>query len=332
MGYLFSSHPGELNRPTSLNLTASSRSFVTGLLSFKFWRLISERGRVKLLALLSMALFAGCNGCHSTATPLQNGDLSHGSASPDYWQANPGLPGTSILQWNHPPGGPDELEIYNLKPNDTHWTQTVHLEQGWYLFTASVRTEGVPRDHAGANLSSLVDGIISQTVSGTTGWKTVGLYLKVGKAGFDVPIACRLGGYSSPNTGKAWFRNITGTRVEAPTQPDIPRYDLDAILGIGVATPQPTRAPIFAPTEVPMGQTTSAMPPEVADKNAPRPSKRDVFIEDSVDRIEESMAIIIVLATLYAGGIAVRRKLRHGEKKGGAGGSSDEPASPGSSP
>jgi hypothetical protein len=311
MGYLFSSHRRELNRPTSLRL-----------------RLIPERGLVKLLAVLVMALFIGCKGCRSTAAALQNGDLSHGSASPDYWQADPTPPGTTVLRWNHPTGGPDELEIYNIKPNDSHWTQTVHLEQGWYLFTASVRTEGIPAGNAGANLSSLVDGIISSPLSGTTGWKTIGFYLKIGKAGFDVPIACRLGGYSSPNTGKAWFRNITGTRVDAPTQPDMPRYDLDTILGIGVATPQPTRAPYSEPT---VAQKILPVPAEVPDKNAPQPSKRDLVIEHSIDRIEKSMAIVIIMATLYAGGIAVRGKLRPRDDQEDHGGSSDPP-SPGVSP
>jgi hypothetical protein len=273
-----------------------------------------ELGR-HLVVVFSMALLLGCYGCHSATTPLQNGDLTRGSTSPDYWQADPGLPGTTVLRWNHPAGGPAELEIDNLKPNDSHWTQTVHLDQGWYLFTASVRTEGVPADHAGANLSSLVDGIISPTLSGTTGWKTIGFYLKIGKAGFDVPISCRLGGYSSPNIGKAWFRNITGTKVVAPTQADLPRYDLDVILGIGVATPQPTRVPNAAPTDLHTARIISAVPAEVADKNAPQPSRRDLFIEHSIDLVEKAMAIILVLGTLYAGAIAARKKLTHTNKE-----------------
>jgi len=286
---------------------------------------------------LCLILFAGCKGCRSTTTiAIRNGDLTHGTDAPDYWRSNPGLPGLSILRWNRPTGGPAELEISNLKPNDSHWTQDVHLEPGWYLFTASVRAEGVPRDHAGANLSSLEDGIISSTLSGTTGWKTLGFYLRVGKAGGDLPIACRLGGYSSPNTGKAWFRHITGTRVDEPTQPDIPRYDLDVIRGIGAVPPNTAGAskPPATQRQSPIAQATATIPltplsaNQSAGKNAPQSSRRDRLIERSIDVTELSMAIFMVLATLYAGGCIVHKKLHRGDEARDKSYDRDQPSEP----
>ncbi len=101
----------------------------------------------------------------------------------------------------------------------------------------------------------------------------------------------------------------------APTQADLPRYDLDVILGIGVATPQPTRVPNAAPTDLHTARIISAVPAEVADKNAPQPSRRDLFIEHSIDLVEKAMAIILVLGTLYAGAIAARKKLTHTNKE-----------------
>jgi hypothetical protein len=269
------------------------------------------------LLLLCVAVLAICKGCRSTTAPIRNGDLAHGGDAPDYWQSNPGLPGTSILRWNHTGSGPAELEIDNIKPNDCHWTQIVHLNLGWYLFTAEVRAEGVPNEHAGANLSSLEDGIISTPISGTTDWKTLGFYLKVGQAGADLPIACRLGGYSSPNTGKAFFRNIAGAKVDSPSQENIPRYDLDTIRGIGVTPPKTASAP--NPTRVPRAQASITAPTEIiineGEHNyAARPSKRNVLIEHSIDFVESSMAILLVVATLYAGSRVLSKKPRAVDK------------------
>jgi hypothetical protein len=279
-------------------------------------RIIQRRSNTGLLLLCAVLLAIG-NGCRSTTAPIRNGDLTHGADAPDYWQSNPGLPGTSILRWNHSGKGPAELQIDNIKPNDCHWTQIVHLDPGWYLFTAEVRAEGVPSEHAGANLSSLEDGIISTPISGTTDWKTLGFYLKVGQAGADLPIACRLGGYSSPNTGKAFFRNITGIKVNAPSQENIPRYDLDTIRGIGVTPPKTASAP--NPTRVPRAQASITAPTEIiineGEHNfAARPSKRNILIEHSIDFLESSMAIFLVVATLYAGSRVLSNKLRATEK------------------
>ena len=258
----------------------------------------------RLLMVVCLILLQVCKGCRSTAAPIRNGDLTRGTGSPEYWQSNPGLPGLSILRWHHSAGGPGELEIDNVKPNDSHWTQIVHLAPGWYLFTASVRAEGVPADHAGANLSSLEDGIISTPISGTTNWKTLGFYLKVGSAGADLPIACRLGGYSSPNTGKAFFRNISGTKVEAPSQENIPRYDLDTIRGIGLPPPKevtasrPTRAVVAQPISKP--SATELPVSKLTHENETPASRGDILLEHSIDFLELSMTIVVVLATLYA--------------------------------
>ena len=252
-----------------------------------------------------------CEGCR-TSPAIRNGDLTHGTGSPDYWQSNPGLPGVSILKWNHKAGEPGELEIENIKPNDSHWTQIAHLAPGWYLFKAEVRTENIPADHAGANLSSLEDGIISTPISGTAGWKTVGFYLRVGQAGADVPIACRLGGYSSPNTGKAWFRNITGTRVAAPSQEDIPRYDLDVIRGLvtpaqTAAAANPTRVAVAQPVAKP--SATELPVKEVIPENAARMSSGDIRLEHAIDLMERAITVVLILATLFAGVRTLRVRL-----------------------
>lgn len=166
---------------------------------------------------------------------LFNGDLSKGSGnSPEAWRTLAWQNGSDFTTyaWRHSPEAPAELEISSTKPNDAYWTQMVHLEPGWYHFTASIRAQGVPEAAVGANLSIVEDGIISRQLQGTTDWQTVGFYLKVGRQGADVPLACRLGGFANLNTGRAFCRNLSVTKVETSPENVGFIYDLDEIRGI----------------------------------------------------------------------------------------------------
>lgn len=164
---------------------------------------------------------------------LLNGDLTKGTSNtPDHWRSEGWLTGSDVTtySWNHGAGG-SELEISSSKPNDSRWVQSLHLGPGWYHFTALIRTEEVGQANTGATLSVLEDGIISQQLYGTTNWQTVGFFLKVGLSDADVIMACRLGGYASLNTGRAFCRDLRGVKVEVPGSSEDPRYDLDIIRG-----------------------------------------------------------------------------------------------------
>ncbi len=213
-------------------------------------------------ALLAM-LCAACNREHGKGDVVLNGDLSHGKGdSPDDWQSRPGLPGVSTLRWHHEPGKPVELEVSNLKPSDAHWAQTLHLEPGWYHFTAEARSEGVPTGNTGATLSIMEGWILSNELHGDAGWQTVGFYLKVGPSGADVELACRLGGFSSMNAGKAFFRNVQGIEIDRPPANASPAYDLDLL-----RRPNPPAA-TPAPTPVTAGPSSSqrATPAQTLDE------------------------------------------------------------------
>jgi len=68
------------------------------------------------------------------------------------------------------------------------------------------------------------------------------LYLKVGGQGADIDVALRIGGFGSLNTGKAFFRNASLVRVDAPPPNATPTYDLNAIRQ--QAAPVPIGSPI----------------------------------------------------------------------------------------
>ncbi len=184
---------------------------------------------IALLALLCLA----CGGCNrqAPANVFLNGDLAKGTGdAPEHWTSVAWDPGSVRFRWNHPKGGRAEMEISNVKPNDTSWNQTIYLAPGWYHFTADLRAENVPQNAAGVHLSS--EGPITSTVvRGTTPWETVGLYLKISRPGAEVALGCRLGGFGSLNTGTGFCRDFRGTRVEAPPAGEGLQYDLALIRG-----------------------------------------------------------------------------------------------------
>jgi len=169
---------------------------------------------------------------------LLNPDLTEGAAdSPDHWRSEAWREDFDFTtySWNRRKGSPNELAISSTKPNDARWVQSLHLASGWYHFTAEIRTENVPKGITGANLSIVEDGIISADLHGTNDWQTVGFYLKIGAAGGDVLLACRLGGFAALNTGRTVCRNLKGVSSDPPSPNERFKYDLDIIRNGGTA-------------------------------------------------------------------------------------------------
>ncbi len=179
-----------------------------------------------------LGAFCAAWGCgHRQDNFILNGDLTKGSGSlPDHWTTTAFDRDSAIFRWNHTAGAPGELELYSPKPNDAAWCQVVHLAPGWYHLTVSARAEDVLQQHAGVYLSS--EGFsASPALHGTTGWQTLGFYMKVGLPGADIIVGCRLGGFSNLNTGTAFCRDFRATKVDEPPAGAGPRYDLNAIRG-----------------------------------------------------------------------------------------------------
>ncbi|HUY27997.1 MAG TPA: hypothetical protein VMV27_11300 [Candidatus Binataceae bacterium] len=177
---------------------------------------------------------------------LLNGDLSKGSESqPDHWRTEAWLndPTAFAYDWTHPAGGgPGQLKVGALKPNDARWMQSLTLAPGWYYISTEVRTENVGTQATGATVSIMEDGIMSADIRGTSGWQPVGFYLKVGGHGADVSVALRLGGFGSLNSGTAYFRNARARKIAAPPPGAAQVYDLSAVRK--AAEPAPVGQPI----------------------------------------------------------------------------------------
>ena len=163
---------------------------------------------------------------------LVNGDFSKGSVDqPDEWRTEAWLnsPETFAHHWVHPAGGPNQLEVDNLKANDARWEQAVSLPGGFYYLSAEVRTENVGANADGASISIMSDGMMSPLVRGTSDWQRVGFYFRVGPHGADIDVALRVGGYGSLNSGRGFFRDARLVRVEQLPAAATPFYDWDAI-------------------------------------------------------------------------------------------------------
>ena len=189
-----------------------------------------------VIALLAVWILcsAGLGRAGAQDNVLLNGDLTKGSGnSPNNWRtaAWKNGPESTTYRWHHSPSAPSQLEVSSAKANDAYWAQTIHLAPGWYHFMASVRAEDIPQNSSGANISILEDGITSPHLRGTTDWQTIGFYLKVGDPGAEVALACRLGGFASLNTGKAFCRDLRAVKIDAPpaNAEAAFKYDLDVI-------------------------------------------------------------------------------------------------------
>jgi dolichyl-phosphate-mannose-protein mannosyltransferase len=196
----------------------------------------SKRGgrfRIASGAIILLSLIAFARGARAGQELLHNADLSKGSENqPDDWRTEAWVnePSAVSFNWTHPPkGGPGELEVNALKPDDARWMQSLSLTPGWYYVSAEIRTEDIGADKSGATISVMEDGIMSPEVKGTSNWTRVGFYLRVGKKGADVQVALRVGGFGSLNTGRAFYRNASATPIDAPPANAQPVYDIEKI-------------------------------------------------------------------------------------------------------
>ncbi len=173
------------------------------------------------VALVAVGLL-GSVGFADAASLVQNGDFTKGSGGTpsdwriDRWDTNAGV--TEFL-WKGPAGSePGQAGIRNTKPNDARFVQDVHVkEETWYRIAGKIRTENVGQASIGAYLSLMEGFQNSQDIKGSMAeWQPVELWVKTEKWQDRLTLALRLGGYSSLNTGEAWFSDITVEPVSGP--------------------------------------------------------------------------------------------------------------------
>jgi hypothetical protein len=128
-------------------------------------------------------------------------------------------PEVTRFTWQRNPLGIGALQIQNLAPNDARWVQKVPVSPGtWYRISGWIRTVGVGAQNKGAYLSVMGSFSDSRDLRGTQPWQPVGMWVRTGSLDTTLTLAARLGGYSSLNTGMAFF---TGISVEPAGTPPL---------------------------------------------------------------------------------------------------------------
>ena len=190
--------------------------------------------RVLCLVLL-IGLFAGRARAQNL---LVNGDFSAGADNqPKAWRSESwiGLP-TTAFTWIPPSGGePGQLEISNLKLNDSRWLQSVTLEPGLYYAGADIMTQGIPQSSwAGALVSIGDQGVSSLDVKGDSNWSNRGVFFTVSRPHTEVDVKLRIAGFKNFATGQAFFRNAVLYKMDsAPKGAMVLDLDVDRRLWAG---------------------------------------------------------------------------------------------------
>jgi hypothetical protein len=179
--------------------------------------------RRAILSLLALVLLVALPPAAALAENfVRNGDFARGTGNtPEEWRTDrwDTSAGASEFMWQAPSGGQlAQAGIKNVKPNDARFVQDLRVrEQSWYHITGKVRTENVGLGAIGAYLSLMEGFQNSQDVKGThADWEPVELWVKTEKWQDRLTLALRLGGYSSLNTGEAWFSDIAAEPVSGP--------------------------------------------------------------------------------------------------------------------
>ena len=183
-------------------------------------------------ALLAIAM----SGAASAQNLLRNGDFGAGTGNnPSYWHTLGwiDLPSTKYI-WLPPEGG--DLGLVSTTDqlgNDAAWTQSLHLDPGWYYVGAQAKalcasSKYDQRLEYGALISLADVGVVSPDLVPSSDYQELGLYVKVGPLGADVQVQLRLVCPVNYDVGQAFFRAASVVKVDSP-MPRARSFDLDEV-------------------------------------------------------------------------------------------------------
>jgi len=170
-----------------------------------------------VLAALAAILLLASTARASTEL-VKNGLLTEGKdGTPTGWRSDGYAADASRYTWIVDKNGLGVLAVDSDKPNDGRWTQTVPVSPNtWYQVTGWLRAEDVGAQAMGIYLSVLDTFYNSRDLRGTAPWQPVSFWVKTGSIDTSLQISCRLGGYSSLNTGRGWCTGISVLAAGTP--------------------------------------------------------------------------------------------------------------------
>jgi cbb3-type cytochrome oxidase subunit 3 len=112
--------------------------------------------------------------------------------------------------------GSKSAYIISSSLSDARYIQHIPVEgDTLYKFSCWIKTENVPDDTLGANISILYTLTTSRGVTGTTeNWQYVEFYGKTSPGQDTVSLSLSLGGHGNLSSGKAWFDTVEIEKVD----------------------------------------------------------------------------------------------------------------------
>ena len=169
-----------------------------------------------LLALFMLLLpLSGLAEATAAENLILNPDVDGGDYwTADAWDTSSALSRHEIAGIGY--GDNSSLYVENMEANDARYIQTIWVEPDTtYRISCYVMAEACGEENAGANLSILNTFVISDSVYDTDGqWQYLELYGSTGADQTELTVMARVGGYSSTNTGKAWFDHFEMVAVD----------------------------------------------------------------------------------------------------------------------
>ena len=172
-----------------------------------------------LLALI--AVFCAASAEETNANLIQNGDFSELDADsmPVGWTRDQWIKdeGTSYLYVAEDETNGNCAAVVNNSANDARFRQVIEVEpDSYYHFSADISASGCDPDGHAATLSFENTFVYSQDVYETNGeWQHVDMYVRTTADQHEIALLLRVGGYSSTNTGAAYFDNVTCEKLDA---------------------------------------------------------------------------------------------------------------------
>jgi dolichyl-phosphate-mannose-protein mannosyltransferase len=182
-------------------------------------RPVSRAATMRILAFLLLAPLLACSTA-SAKDLITNGLFTKGIAEqPAGWKhiAFDQRPDAVTFQWIRESSETGMIAITNLKPDDSRWYQIFPVTPStWYRVSGWIRTQNVGARQFGASLTEFESGYASRDVRGTAPWQEISFFMKTRPAQKSAQLGCRLGGFSSEDTGTAYFTGISFSEVGSP--------------------------------------------------------------------------------------------------------------------
>jgi hypothetical protein len=106
--------------------------------------------------------------------------------------------------------------VHNMKANHGYYIQSVPVKQkSFYKLTGWIKTENVGESKEGAGISIVDYFEVGGDFRGTNNWQFAELYVSTGPGTSEIKIMLQVGNYGAENTGKAWFDDISMTKINS---------------------------------------------------------------------------------------------------------------------